>query len=60
MTSEPLKEVYKTPRAQVRGVFLCDSVMNCQSPVRGVTLEAWDEVTPETGKDFEDLSFQIW
>jgi hypothetical protein len=59
MASEPLKEVYKTPRAQVRGVFLCDSVMNCQSPVRRVTLEDWEAGTPqETGDG--DVSLPSW
>jgi hypothetical protein len=28
--------------------------------VKKVTLEAWEEVTPEAAKDFQDMSFQIW
>jgi hypothetical protein len=36
MISEPLKEVYKTPRVQIRGVFLCDSV---EVPVSVLTIE---------------------
>jgi hypothetical protein len=51
---------YETPRASVRGVFLCENLANVISPVKKVTLEEWEAVTPVAGKDFDDLSFQIW
>jgi hypothetical protein len=35
-------EVYETPLAQVRGVFLCENVAAIVSPVRGATLEDWE------------------
>jgi hypothetical protein len=43
MTSEALKEVYETPRACVRGVFLCENVAGTEvSALTGaITQEAW-------------------
>jgi hypothetical protein len=42
MTERLLKDEYKTPRAQVRGVFLCEDVAVPVS-VRGVIVqEDWD------------------
>jgi hypothetical protein len=42
------KDEYKTPLAVVRGVFLCDNLMDtiC-SPVKKVELEDWEVVTPD-------------
>jgi hypothetical protein len=49
MTSEPLKEMYKTPLAQVRGVFLCDNVADTiHSPVRSVDVTPWTDVGETT------------
>jgi hypothetical protein len=43
MTSEPLKEMYKTPLAQVRGVFLCENLAAEPTSVltAGITQEGW-------------------
>jgi hypothetical protein len=42
MAFEPLKEVYETPRAQVRGVFLCDNVADTIfSPVKSIDVNDW-------------------
>jgi hypothetical protein len=50
---------YETPRASVRGVFLCENVAaGCPSPVKGVTLEEWSDVEQDPEKDFADLSIQ--
>jgi hypothetical protein len=38
------KLMYKTPRASVRGVYLCDSVADTVcSPVRGADVTPWIE-----------------
>jgi hypothetical protein len=50
---------YKTPLVQIRGVFLCENLANCQSPVDRVTLEPWEEVE-ETAEMVETLSFNIF
>jgi hypothetical protein len=44
MTSEALKEVYKTPRVQIRGVFLCEEFAASQCPTinGGVTYLDYD------------------
>jgi hypothetical protein len=55
-----VKDVYEAPRAQVCGVFLCESMaVGVQSPVRGVTLEDWTagDVQP-TGDG--DISLPLW
>jgi hypothetical protein len=59
MITEPLKEEYKTPLAMVRGVFLCENLMDCQSPVKRVTLEDWG--TGDTqGADDGDVALPLW
>jgi hypothetical protein len=45
MTSEPLKEVYKTPRIYVRGVFLLEGLMadaSCWPTIKTGTPEYWE------------------
>jgi hypothetical protein len=44
MAVELLKEVYETPRAQVRGVFLCEDVAVEPTSVLtgGITQDGWD------------------
>jgi hypothetical protein len=43
MAKKLLKEVYKTPRTQVRGVFLCENVADTLASVRGnIVQEDWD------------------
>jgi hypothetical protein len=59
MAEKLLKNEYKAPWIEVRGVFLCENIANVQSPVKGVTLEPWEDV-PETAVDAETLSFQIF
>jgi hypothetical protein len=51
---------YKTPRASVRGIFLCDSVADtiC-SPVKKVELEDWEVVTPDAAST-GDVSLPLW
>jgi hypothetical protein len=40
---EILKDVYKTPLAVVRGVFLCDNLADTLASVRGsIVQEDWD------------------
>jgi hypothetical protein len=55
MVVELLKNEYETPRAQVRGVFLCNEVADTVfSPVRGVDVEDWEpggETTSAEGGD---------
>jgi hypothetical protein len=51
---------YETPRASVRGVFLCESVaVGCQSPVKRVTLEDWDTGAEQPTGD-GDFSLPLW
>jgi hypothetical protein len=50
---------YETPRASVRGVFLCENIANVQSPVDRVTLEPWEDVE-ETAEMVETVGFQIF
>jgi hypothetical protein len=60
MASEVLKEVYETPLAVVRGVFLCENLMVCPSPVTRVTLEDWSaEETPVSAVAEVDLFFPL-
>jgi hypothetical protein len=54
-----LKDEYKTPRVQIRGVFFCENIANVQSPVDRVTLEPWEDVD-EGEVAAERLSFQIY
>jgi hypothetical protein len=53
------KLMYKTPRASVRGVFLCENIATIQSPVRSVTLEGWNEV-PEEDVPACEVSLPLW
>jgi hypothetical protein len=56
MAFEPLKKGYETPRAQVRGVFLCNSVADTVfSPVRRVDVEPWDEGGETTSAEGGDV-----
>jgi hypothetical protein len=51
---------YKTPLAEVRGVFLCESVaVGCQSPVKRVTLEDWAAGDAQASTD-GDISLPLW
>jgi hypothetical protein len=50
---------YETPRASVRGVFLCDNLMDCQSPVKRVTLDAWDTGQTQSEAD-GDITLALW
>jgi hypothetical protein len=59
MSVELLKEVYKTPRICVRGVFLCDNLMDCQSPVKRVTLEDWEPGVGQSEAD-GDVTLPLW
>jgi hypothetical protein len=59
MVTEALKEVYKTPRILVRGVFLCDNLMDCQSPVKRVTLDAWEPGVEQSAAD-GDITLALW
>jgi hypothetical protein len=57
--AERLKNEYKTPLAQVRGVFLCENVAVCQSPVKKVELEDWEPgATQEAGEG--EISLPLW
>jgi hypothetical protein len=59
MAEKLLKEVYETPRILVRGVFLCDNLMDCQSPVKRVTLEAWEPGVEQSTAD-GDITLALW
>jgi hypothetical protein len=60
MNIKDLKEKYKTPLAEVREVFLCESVaVGCQSPVKRVTLEDWEEGDAQPAGDGE-ISLPLW
>jgi hypothetical protein len=51
---------YETPRASVRGVFLCENVaVGCQSPVKGVTLEDWSAGDAQEAGD-GDVLLPLW
>jgi hypothetical protein len=58
-----LKDVYKTPRASVRGVFLFENVA-AFVPVSvltgGITQEAWDGSSPTTIGSSESSLEDIW
>jgi hypothetical protein len=55
-----LKDVYETPRASVRGVFLCESVaVGVQSPVKRVTLEDWSDGATQSEAD-GDVALALW
>jgi hypothetical protein len=60
MASEPLKKKYETPRAQVRGVFLCEDVA---VPVSVLTWEieqeAWSDSFLTIGESVSDAE-DIW
>jgi hypothetical protein len=60
MTSEALKDEYKTPLAMVRGVFLCEEVA---VPVSVLTWEieqeAWAETYSTIGTSVSDTE-DIW
>jgi hypothetical protein len=55
-------EVYETPLAQVRGVFLCENVAAIVSPVRKVTLEGWEDggTHAATAAGGDDFSLPLW
>jgi hypothetical protein len=51
---------YETPRASVRGVFLCEGVaVGVQSPVKRVTLEDWEAGAAQGAGD-GDISLPLW
>jgi hypothetical protein len=50
---------YETPRAQVRGVFLCENIATIQSPVKRVELEDWEEGDAQPVGDGE-ISLPLW
>jgi hypothetical protein len=51
---------YKTPLAQVRGVFLCENVAaGCQSPVKKVELEDWSAGDAQAVGEGE-ISLPLW
>jgi hypothetical protein len=55
MEQKDLKDVYETPLAQVRGVFLCENVTVVQSPVKGRGgVEPWVEEDVEVVPDNSD------
>jgi hypothetical protein len=56
---ELLKDEYETPRVQIRGVFLCENVAVCQSPVKRVTLEDWEPGATQSTAD-GDVSLPLW
>jgi hypothetical protein len=53
------KERYKTPWASVRGIVLCENLMDCQSPVKRVTLEDWGTGATQSTED-GDVSLPLW
>jgi hypothetical protein len=53
-----MKKEYERPRIAIRGIVLEESLA-VLSPVKKVELEAWEEVEPESSKDFDFLPFQI-
>jgi hypothetical protein len=59
MATKLLKEEYKTPRILVRGVFLCEDLMDCQSPVKRVTLSDWDPGQEQSTAD-GDITLALW
>jgi hypothetical protein len=51
---------YETPRASVRGVFLCENVaVGCQSPVKRVTVEEWEAGDAQPVGD-GDFALPLW
>jgi hypothetical protein len=58
MKKEVMKEEYELPRISMRGIVL-EGSLAAQSPVKSVTLTAWETV-PEEQVDMEDVSFQVW
>jgi hypothetical protein len=59
MAEKALKDEYKPPLAMVRGVFLCENVAVCQSPVKRVTLDAWDTGQAQSEAD-GDITLALW
>jgi hypothetical protein len=60
MAVEPLKEVYKTPLAVVRGVFLCENLAAPAVSVLGaITQEDWGGDTTAKPTD-EDAAGYYW
>jgi hypothetical protein len=58
MDSKLLREVYKTPLAVVRGVFLCDGIADVVSIDDGVTKDGWGSggtLKPEDNDGNEEL-----
>jgi hypothetical protein len=51
---------YETPQISVRGVFFVENMALVQSPVKGVTLEAWTEETVEITHDPEEGLMPLW
>jgi hypothetical protein len=58
MKQEIRKEAYELPRISMRGIVL-EGSLAAQSPVKSVSLQAWEEV-PETSVAAEEVSFQVW
>jgi hypothetical protein len=54
-----LDEEYEAPRAEVRGVFLCENIANIQSPVKRVTLVDWTE-GQEQAEGEGDVALAWW
>jgi hypothetical protein len=53
-------EVYETPLAQVRGVFLCENVaVGVQSPVDRITLKDWTVVDASEIPEI-DIELPLW
>jgi hypothetical protein len=51
---------YEAPRADVRGVFLCEGVaIAVQSPVKRVTLEDWSDGAAQSEAD-GDVALALW
>jgi hypothetical protein len=60
MASEALKEVYETPRVQIRGVFLCDNLADTVSVLTGqIEQEAWSETYTTVGTSVSNTE-DIW
>jgi hypothetical protein len=60
MASEPLKKEYKTPRVQIRGVFLCDSMAVPVSVFfENVTQDDWGSGETLVGND-TDTRGDVW
>jgi hypothetical protein len=60
MAVELLKNEYETPRAQVRGVFLCDNLAAPVSVLTGqIEQEAWSDSYTTIGTSVSDAE-DVW